>query len=151
MKWRVSTETLLCFFLIFIFLRKSTHFSVRLEGEFTSYSSFVFPTQMNIQNDRKVTQPIPDMFYLSKEYIYIYIHTHTHWNQKTKTNVILSVGNIHRVQWCMNPLLSSCLMQPGNLSIIASCVTETGYQKRYCRSVWRRRIGKCIPKLILAS
>jgi hypothetical protein len=33
----------------------------------------------------------------------------------------------------------------------SSCITETVHQTRYCRFVWRRRIGKCIPKLILAS
>jgi hypothetical protein len=33
----------------------------------------------------------------------------------------------------------------------SSCVTETVRQTRYCRSVWHRRIEKCIPKLILVS
>jgi hypothetical protein len=33
----------------------------------------------------------------------------------------------------------------------SSCVTETVHQTKYCRFVWHRRIGKCIPKLILAS
>jgi hypothetical protein len=32
-----------------------------------------------------------------------------------------------------------------------TCVTEMVHQTRYCRFVWHRRIGKCIPKLILAS
>jgi hypothetical protein len=32
-----------------------------------------------------------------------------------------------------------------------SCFTETVHRTRYCRFVWHRRIGKCIPKLILAS
>jgi hypothetical protein len=40
----------------------------------------------------------------------------------------------------------------GTVSVLhASCVTETVHQTRYCRFVWHRRIGKCIPKLILAS
>jgi hypothetical protein len=33
----------------------------------------------------------------------------------------------------------------------SSCVTETVHQTRYCRFAWHRRIGKCMPKLILAS
>jgi hypothetical protein len=32
----------------------------------------------------------------------------------------------------------------------SSCVAETVHQTRYCLFVWHRRIGKCIPKLILA-
>jgi hypothetical protein len=32
-----------------------------------------------------------------------------------------------------------------------SAVTETVHHTRWCRFVWYRRIGKCIPKLILAS
>jgi hypothetical protein len=81
------------------------------------------------------------MFYLSKNKL--------HSNQKPKNNVILSVRNVHRVQRCMhsfnffpyvwwNPVKSFCVM-------------ETVYQTRYCRFVWHRRVGKCIPKLILAS
>jgi hypothetical protein len=45
------------------------------------------------------------MFYLSKNKL--------QWNQKTKKHVIVSVGNVHRVQRCMHSLFSSCLMQPG--------------------------------------
>jgi hypothetical protein len=45
------------------------------------------------------------MFYLSKNKV--------HQNQKTKNNVILSVGNVHRVQRCMHSLFSSSLMQTG--------------------------------------
>jgi hypothetical protein len=70
-----------------------------------------------------------------------------HCNQKTKKNVILSVemsiafsdACIHSFPhvWC-------------NL-VKSSCVTETVHQTRYCRFVWRRRIRKSIPKLILAS
>jgi hypothetical protein len=60
---------------------------------------------MIIQGDRKVTQPILDTFCLSKNKL--------HWNQKTKNNVILSVGSVHCIQWCMHSLFSSCLMQPG--------------------------------------
>jgi hypothetical protein len=92
-----------------------------------------------IQSDQKVMQLIPDMFYLSKNKF--------HWNQKTKINVILSVGNAHAFSdacihsfphvWC-------------NLAK-SSCVTEMVPQTRYCRFVWHRRIGKCIPKLILAN
>jgi hypothetical protein len=48
-------------------------------------------------------------------------------------------------------LSSSCLMQSGEEFLSASCVTETIHQMRYCRFVWHRRIGKCVPKLILAS
>jgi hypothetical protein len=33
----------------------------------------------------------------------------------------------------------------------SSYVTETVLQTRYCRFVWHKRIGKCIPKLILTS
>jgi hypothetical protein len=45
------------------------------------------------------------MFYLSKNKL--------HWNHKTKNIVILSVGNVHRVQRCMHSLFSLCLMQHG--------------------------------------
>jgi hypothetical protein len=41
------------------------------------------------------------MFYLSKNKL------------QTKNNVIISVGNAHRIQRCMHSLFSSCLMQPG--------------------------------------
>jgi hypothetical protein len=71
-----------------------------------------------------------------------------HWNQETKNNVILSVGNAHRFQRCMHSLFSSCLMQPGEEFLQWP---ETVHQTIYCRFVWHRRIGKCIPKLILAS
>jgi hypothetical protein len=33
--------------------------------------------------------------------------------RKQTKNVILSVGNVHRIQQCMHSLFSSCLMQPG--------------------------------------
>jgi hypothetical protein len=32
-----------------------------------------------------------------------------------------------------------------------SCVTETVHQTRHCRFVWKRGIGECISKLVLAS
>jgi hypothetical protein len=73
--------------------------------------------------------------------------TTLHWNQKTKSNVVLRVGNVHRVQRCTYSLFSSCLMQPSQ----EFCVTETVHQTRYCKFVWHRRIEKCIPKLFLAS
>jgi hypothetical protein len=79
------------------------------------------------------------MFYFSK--------TKLHSNQKTKNNVILllemstafSDAFIHSFphDWC-NPVKSSC-------------VAETVHQTRYCRFVWHGKIGKCVPKLILAS
>jgi hypothetical protein len=33
----------------------------------------------------------------------------------------------------------------------SSCVTETVRQTRHCQFVWHRKIGKCVPKLILTS
>jgi hypothetical protein len=33
----------------------------------------------------------------------------------------------------------------------SSCITETVHQTRFSRFVWHMRIGKCIPKRILAS
>jgi hypothetical protein len=71
-----------------------------------------------------------------------------HWNQKTKNNVVLNVENVHSVQRCMHSLFSSCFMQPGEELLQWP---ETVHQTRYCRFVWHRTIGKCIPKLILAS
>jgi hypothetical protein len=59
-----------------------------------------------IQSNRKVTQPIPDTCSICQKINYIDI-------RKQKNNVILSVGNVHRVQRCMHSLVSSCLMQPG--------------------------------------
>jgi hypothetical protein len=96
-----------------------------------------------IQGDQRVMQPIPDTFCLSKNKL--------HWNHKTKNNVILSVGNVHHVQQCMYSLFSSCLVQPSEEFLHASSVMEMVHQTRYCRFVWHRRIGKCIPKLIPAS
>jgi hypothetical protein len=32
-----------------------------------------------------------------------------------------------------------------------SCVPETVHQMTHCRFVWHRKIGKCIPKHILAG
>jgi hypothetical protein len=65
------------------------------------------------QSDRKVTRPIPDTCSICQKINYIEI-------RKQKKNVILSAGNLHRVQRCI------------------------------CRFLWHRIIGKCIPKLILA-
>jgi hypothetical protein len=61
---------------------------------------------MFVQDDRKVTQPIPDTCSICQKIKYIEI-------RKQKNNIILSVGNVHRVQRCMHSLFSSCLMQPG--------------------------------------
>jgi hypothetical protein len=36
-------------------------------------------------------------------------------------------------------------------TVKSSCFSETVHQTRYCRFVWHRRIGKCIPLFILAS
>jgi hypothetical protein len=61
-------------------------------------------TIINIQTFRKLTQPNSwHMFYLLKNKL--------HWNQETENTVILSVGNVHRVQRCVHSLFSSCLMQ----------------------------------------
>jgi hypothetical protein len=56
-----------------------------------------------------------------------------------ETSTAVSDACIHSFThvWC-NPVKSSCVM-------------ETVHQTGYCRFVWHRRIGKCIPKLILAS
>jgi hypothetical protein len=70
-----------------------------------------------------------------------------HWSQKTKNNVMLYVGNVHRVQRCVHSLFPHVWWNP----VKSFCVTETVHQTRYCRFVRHRRIGKCIPKLILAS
>jgi hypothetical protein len=59
-----------------------------------------------IQGDRKVAQPIPDTCSVCQKINYIEI-------RKQRNNVILSVGNVHRVQRCMHSFFSSCLMQPG--------------------------------------
>jgi hypothetical protein len=56
-----------------------------------------------MQGDRKVTQPISDKCCICYKQIYI----------RKKNNVVLSVGNVHRVQRCMHSLFSTCLMQPG--------------------------------------
>jgi hypothetical protein len=63
------------------------------------------------------------MLYLSKNKL--------HWNQKTKNNVVLSVGNVHRVH-----SFPHVLSNP----VKSSCVTETVHQTRYCRFDWHRRI-----------
>jgi hypothetical protein len=59
-----------------------------------------------IQGDRKVSKRIPDACSVCQKINYIEI-------RKQKNNVILSVGNVHRVQRCMHSVFSSCLMQPG--------------------------------------
>jgi hypothetical protein len=64
-----------------------------------------------------------------------------------KNRVMLSVGNVHRVQRCMHSQFSSCLMQPRE----EFCVTETVHEMGYYLFVWHKRIGKCIPKLIPSS
>jgi hypothetical protein len=86
-----------------------------------------------IQSGRKVKQPISDTFYLSKNKL--------HWNKNTKKSYI-RVRNVHRVQRCMHSLFSFVWCK----LLKSSCVMETVHQTRYCRFVWHRRIGKCIPK-----
>jgi hypothetical protein len=66
----------------------------------------VFSFFFCIQGDRKVTQPIHDTCPVCQKINYTEI-------RKQKNNVILSAGNVHRVQRCMHSLFSSCLMQPG--------------------------------------
>jgi hypothetical protein len=70
-----------------------------------------------------------------------------HWNQITKIYVILSVGNVHRLQRRTHSLFSSRLMQPA----IEICVMERVHLTRYFRYVWHQKIGKCNRKIILAS
>jgi hypothetical protein len=60
--------------------------------------------EIDFQDDRKVTQPIPDTCSICQKINYT--------NHKTKNNVILNVENVHRVQRRMHSLFSSCLMQP---------------------------------------
>jgi hypothetical protein len=58
---------------------------------------FLFGVKVDIQSDKKVTQPILDSCSIKKKH-YIEI----------RKNVVLSVGNVRRTH-----LLFSCLMQPG--------------------------------------
>jgi hypothetical protein len=58
----------------------------------------------DIQDDRKVTQPIPDTCSICQKKITL---------KSENKNVVLSVGSVHRVQRCMHSLFPSCLMQPG--------------------------------------
>jgi hypothetical protein len=60
----------------------------------------------NIQGDRKVTQPTPDICSISQKINYTEI-------RKQKNNVIFCVGNVHCVQQCRHSLFFSSLMQPG--------------------------------------
>jgi hypothetical protein len=89
-----------------------------------------------IQGDRKVTQPIPDTCSICHKINYIEI-------RKQRT-MLCCVGNVHRVQRCIHSF-PHVWYNP----VKSSCVTETFHQKRYCRFVWHRKIGKCIPKLIM--
>jgi hypothetical protein len=73
------------------------------------------------------------MLYLSKNKL--------HWNQKTKNQFYIKCWKCPPHS-AMHALFSSCLMQPGEEFF----VREAFHQTRYCRFV-----GKCIPKLILAS
>jgi hypothetical protein len=60
-----------------------------------------------VQDDRKVTQRIPDTCSICQKINYTEII-------KKKNNVILSIGNVQcRVQRCMHLFFSPCLMQPG--------------------------------------
>jgi hypothetical protein len=56
-----------------------------------------------IQDDRKVTQSIPDTRSICQKVKYIEI----------RKNIKLSVGNVHRVQPWVHPPSSSCLKQHG--------------------------------------
>jgi hypothetical protein len=54
-------------------------------------------------------------------------------------STMFSDARIHSFSyvWC-NPVKSFCVM-------------EMVHHTRYCQFVWHRRIGKCVPKLILVS
>jgi hypothetical protein len=56
------------------------------------------------QDDKEATQSISDTCCVYKQIHYIKVR---------KNDVLLSVGNVHRIQrWLRSPF-SSCLMQPG--------------------------------------
>jgi hypothetical protein len=91
---------------IVVFINRFPSFIFLIEAEFAwlfnSSGSLVQRFYMVIKNHATHSW---HMFYLSKNRL--------HWNQKTKSNVILSVGNVHCIQWCMHSVSSSCLMKPG--------------------------------------
>jgi hypothetical protein len=55
-----------------------------------------------MQTDRKVTQPIPGVCFNCQNIKYVVTEN---------KNVILRVGNVHRVQPCMHSLFSLCMMK----------------------------------------
>jgi hypothetical protein len=63
-----------------------------------------------IQDDRKVTQPIPDPCSICQKIHYIEI-------KKQKNNVILSVGNVHRVQCSTMNTRCTCKKKKGILAL----------------------------------
>jgi hypothetical protein len=67
----------------------------------------VLITISDIQAYRKVTQPIPDTCSICKK------NKKKPLKSGNKNNVILNVGNVHRVQRCMYSLFSYLFMQPG--------------------------------------
>jgi hypothetical protein len=103
-------------------------------------TSNTHPQFQLIQSDRKVTQPILDTCSIYQKINSVQIR------KQKKNSVIISVGNVHRVQRCIHSLFSSCLMQPGEEFLQWP---ETVHQTKYFRFVWHRRIRK--SKLILAS
>jgi hypothetical protein len=86
-------------------------------------------------------QPIPDSCSVCQKINYIEI-------RKQKNYVILSVGNVHRVQRCMHSIFSSCLMQlgeeflcHGNSSadeMLSICLAQENWELRpkthFCKS-----------------
>jgi hypothetical protein len=102
--------------------------------------NIIYRHKIQIQNDRKVTQPIRDTFLFVKKYITL--------KSENKKQCYIKC-------WKCPPRSA---MHTFTLFLMFDatrwrrfCVTETVHQTRYCRFVWHRRIGKCIPKLILAS
>jgi hypothetical protein len=87
-----------------------------------------------VQGDRKVTQPIPDICSICKKINYTEIG-----KQKTMLYQVLEMSTAFS-DACIHPS-SHVWCNPVN----SSCVTETVHQTRYCRFVWHKRIGKCIP------
>jgi hypothetical protein len=75
------------------------------------------PTLKLIKGDRKDT-PTPDTCSICQKIITLKL--------ENKNNVILSVGNIHRVQRCIHSLFSSCLMQLGEeyLQLRLKCTAQ---------------------------
>jgi hypothetical protein len=85
-------------------------------------------------------QTIPDSCSIYQKINYIEI-------RRQKNNVTFSVVNVHRVQWCMHSLFSSCLMKPCEEFLCHG----NGSPDEILSICSHRRIGKCIPKLILTG